>query len=82
MATLDRRHAVKRHSYVAIALASGLTLPDTSELARHTDVRITAQALASLTDDGRAQLAAKCRRRLRALSRAILSRGAGSAYAR
>jgi integrase len=48
-----------RHSYVAIALASGLTLPEASALARHANPRITAMAYAGLNDDDREQLGAK-----------------------
>jgi len=45
-----------RHSFVALALASGLTLPEASALARHANPRITAQAHAGLSYDGRAKL--------------------------
>lgn len=45
-----------RHSFVALALASGLTLPEASALARHANPRITAMAYAGLSDDGRAKL--------------------------
>lgn len=59
----DRRERVGlhdlRHSFVAIALASGLTLPEASSLARHANPKITAAAYAGLTDTGRAQLAGK-----------------------
>jgi integrase len=48
-----------RHSFVAIALASGLTLPEASALARHANPRITAMAYAGLNDDDREQLGAK-----------------------
>jgi integrase len=48
-----------RHSFVAIALASGLTLPEASALARHANPRITAMAYAGLSDEAREQLGAK-----------------------
>ncbi len=48
-----------RHSFVAVALASGLTVPEASTLARHANAKITAAAYAGLTDTGRAQLASK-----------------------
>ncbi len=48
-----------RHSFVAIALASGLTLPEASALARHANPRITAMAYAGLNDDDREQIGAK-----------------------
>ncbi|MFN8224746.1 MAG: site-specific integrase [Gaiellales bacterium] len=48
-----------RHSFVAIALASGLTLPEASALARHANPLITARVYAGLTDDGRAGLRVK-----------------------
>jgi integrase len=48
-----------RHSFVAVALASGLTLPETSALARHANPKITAMAYAGLSDDSRARLADK-----------------------
>ena len=41
------------------ALASGLTLPEASALARHANPRITAMAYAGLDDDGRAKLGEK-----------------------
>jgi site-specific recombinase XerC len=40
-----------RHSFVAIALASGLTLPEASALARHANPRITAMAYAGLNEE-------------------------------
>lgn len=48
-----------RHSFVATALESGMTLPEASALARHANPRITAAAYAGLTDDARAKLAEK-----------------------
>lgn len=48
-----------RHSFVAVMLASGLTLPEASALARHANPRITAMAYAGLTDEARAQLGTK-----------------------
>ena len=48
-----------RHSYVALALASGASLAETAVLARHANARITAQVYAGLADDGRVTAAAK-----------------------
>ena len=48
-----------RHSFVAIALAVGLTLPEAAALARHANPRVTATVYAGLTDQSREQLAAK-----------------------
>lgn len=48
-----------RHSFVAVALASGLTLPGASALARRANPKITAIAYAGLSDDSRAKLADK-----------------------
>jgi integrase len=42
-----------RHSYVALALAAGLSLAETAALARHANARVTAQVYAGLADDGR-----------------------------
>lgn len=48
-----------RHSFVAIALAAGLTLPEAAALARHANPRVTATVYAGLTDQGREQLGSK-----------------------
>jgi integrase len=48
-----------RHSFVAIALAAGLTLPEAAALARHANPRVTATVYAGLTDQGREQLGAR-----------------------
>ena len=48
-----------RHSFVAVALAAGLTLPEAAALARHANPRVTATVYAGLTDTARAGLAAK-----------------------
>lgn len=48
-----------RHSYVALALAAGLSLAETAALARHANARVTAQVYAGLADDGRESAAAK-----------------------
>ncbi len=48
-----------RHSFVAVALAGGLTLPETAALARHANPRVTATVYAGLTDAARAGLGAK-----------------------
>ena len=54
-----------RHSFVALALAAGLTLPEAAALARHASPRVTAAVYAGLSDDGRASLAVSWRRRSR-----------------
>jgi integrase len=51
-----------RHSFVAVALAAGLTLPEAAALARHANPRVTAAVYAGLTDAGRAELGAKLAR--------------------
>ena len=48
-----------RHSFVAVALAGGMTLPEAAALARHANPRVTATVYAGLTDAGREQLATK-----------------------
>jgi integrase len=48
-----------RHSFVAVALAAGLTLPEAAALARHANPRVTATVYAGLTKEGREQLGAK-----------------------
>ena len=52
-----------RHSFVAVALAAGLTLPEAAALARHANPRVTATIYAGLTDAARAGLGAKLPRR-------------------
>jgi integrase len=42
-----------RHSFVAIALANGATLPEAAMLARHANPRVTLAVYAGLTDQGR-----------------------------
>jgi len=48
-----------RHSFVAVALAHGLTLPEAAALARHANPRVTATVYAGLTGESREQLGAK-----------------------
>jgi integrase len=48
-----------RHSFVALALAAGLTLPETAALARHANPRVTLAVYAGLTTESREQLAVK-----------------------
>jgi integrase len=48
-----------RHSFVAVALAAGMTLPEAAALARHANPRVTATVYAGLTDQDRGQLGAK-----------------------
>jgi len=42
-----------------VALASGMTLPEVSALARHANPRVTATVYAGLSDEGREALGAK-----------------------
>ena len=42
-----------RHSFVAIALANGVTLPETAMLARHANPSVTMTVYAGLTDGAR-----------------------------
>jgi integrase len=48
-----------RHSFVALALDSGLSLAEVAALARHANARVTAQVYAGITEHGRAHAAAK-----------------------
>jgi integrase len=48
-----------RHSFVAVALAAGMTLPEAAALARHANPRVTATVYAGLTDQARAGLGTK-----------------------
>lgn len=48
-----------RHSYVALALASGASMAEAAALARHANAKVTAQVYAGLTEDGRETAAAK-----------------------
>ena len=48
-----------RHSYVANALAGGLTLREAAAAARHANPRVTATVYAGLTDQAREQLGMK-----------------------
>lgn len=50
-----------RHSFVAIALAAGLTLPEVAAAARHANPRVTATVYAGLTDAARQGLPARLR---------------------
>ena len=52
-----------RHSFVAVALASGLTLPEAAALARHANPRVTATVYAGLTDQSGSSSRANSRRR-------------------
>jgi len=53
-----RRHDL-RHSFVALALASGASLPEAAVLARHANAKVTATVYAGLADDGREKAASK-----------------------
>ena len=48
-----------RHSFVAQALAAGLTLPEASTLARHANVQVTAEVYAGLTEKARERASEK-----------------------
>ena len=48
-----------RLSFVSVALAAGMTLPEAAALARHANPRVTATVYAGLTDENRGQLADK-----------------------
>jgi integrase len=48
-----------RHSFVALALASNVSLAEASALARHANARVTAQVYAGITEQGREVAAAK-----------------------
>ena len=48
-----------RHSFVALALAAGLSLAEAAALARHANAGVTAQVYAGLADDGCEAAAAK-----------------------
>jgi integrase len=48
-----------RHSFVANALAAGVTLPEAATLARHADARVTAIVYAGITEQARSAIAAK-----------------------
>ncbi len=48
-----------RHSLVALALASGLSLAEAAVLARHANARVTGQVYAGLSESGRAGIADK-----------------------
>ena len=48
-----------RHSFVALALEAGVSMPEAAALARHANARVTAQVYAGLTDSGREAAAAK-----------------------
>jgi integrase len=48
-----------RHSFVALALAAGVSMPEAAALARHANARVTAQVYAGLADNGREAASAK-----------------------
>jgi integrase len=48
-----------RHSFVHLAFEAGVSLPQTSALARHANARVTAQVYGGITEHGREQAAAK-----------------------
>jgi integrase len=48
-----------RHSFVALTLAAGMTLPEAAALARHANPRVTATVYAGLTEESREQLRSK-----------------------
>jgi integrase len=48
-----------RHSFVALALTSGLTLPEAATLARHASPAVTAALYAGLSDESRRELGSR-----------------------
>ena len=48
-----------RHSFVALALEAGVSMPEAAALARHANARVTAQVYAGLSDTGREAASAK-----------------------
>jgi integrase len=48
-----------RHSFVALALEAGVSMPEAAALARHANARVTAQVYAGLSDSGREAASAK-----------------------
>jgi integrase len=48
-----------RHTFVAVALASGVSLAEAASLARHANAKVTAQVYAGLAENGRETAAAK-----------------------
>jgi integrase len=48
-----------RHSFVANALAAGVTLPEAATIARHANSHTTALVYAGITEQAREQIAAK-----------------------
>jgi integrase len=48
-----------RHSFVALAIENGATLPEAAELARHSNPQTTLRVYAGLTKDGRDKAAQK-----------------------
>jgi integrase len=48
-----------RHSFVALALASGVSLAEAAALARHANARVTAQVYAGLSENGREKAVGK-----------------------
>ncbi len=48
-----------RHSFVAVALAGGFTLPEAAVAARHANAKVTATVYAGLSDEQRAGLGDK-----------------------
>jgi integrase len=48
-----------RHSFIAIALEHGVTLPEAAQLARHANARVTAGIYAGVADGARERIAAK-----------------------
>jgi integrase len=48
-----------RHSFVGVALAAGMTMPEAAALARHANPRVTATMYAGLSEQSREGLASK-----------------------
>jgi integrase len=48
-----------RHSFVALALAAGVSLAEAAALARHANARVTAQVYAGVTEESQAKAIAR-----------------------
>lgn len=60
-----------RHSFVAILLASGVSLPEAAALARHANPRVTAAVYAGLTEHSREQFADKLSEAFRGIAASV-----------
>jgi integrase len=48
-----------RHSFVALALDSGVTLAEAAVLARHANAKVTGQVYAGVSEQAKAKIASK-----------------------